>query len=109
MADARWLDLEGAAAYLSLRPDTFARKVRAGIIPAPSVRLGERTPRWDRGVLDATMDGGTGSTNAREAVNALAGQIAAEGRENGPPHARGRHRQGLPLRAPRGKSAGARA
>jgi hypothetical protein len=79
MADpARWLDLTAAAAYLPLRPDIFARKVKAGIIPAPSVHLGERTPRWDQGVLDATMGGGTGSTNAREAVNALATQIAAE-------------------------------
>jgi hypothetical protein len=36
MSDARWLDLTAAAAYLSLRPDIFARKVKAGVIPAPS-------------------------------------------------------------------------
>lgn len=103
MADPRWLDLTAAAAYLSLRPDIFARKVKAGIIPAPSPHLGERTPRWDRSALDATMGGGTGSTNAREAVNALATQIAAEGRKDGASHARGRHRQGLQVRPPRAK------
>jgi hypothetical protein len=103
VTDARWLDLTAAAAYLSLRPDIFARKVKAGIIPEPSVHLGERTPRWDRGALDATMGGGTGSTNAREAVNALANEIAAEGRKDGSPHARRRHGQGLPLRTSRAK------
>jgi hypothetical protein len=107
MADPRWLDLTGAAAHLSLRPDVFARKVKAGIIPAPSTHLGERTPRWDRGALDAAMGGGSGSTNVREAVNALANQIAAEGRENGPPHAGRRHGQSLPLRGARAKGAGA--
>jgi hypothetical protein len=95
VTDPRWLDLTAAAAYLSLRPDVFARKVRAGIIPAASTHLGVRTPRWDRGVLDAAMGGGTGSTNAREAVNALANQIAAAGQKDGAPHARRRHRQGL--------------
>jgi hypothetical protein len=92
VVEARWLDLTAAAAYLSLRPDIFARKVREGLIPAPSIHLGERTPRWDRGVLDLAMGGGTGSTNAREAVNALANEIAAEGRKNGTPRAQGRHR-----------------
>jgi hypothetical protein len=93
--DPRWLDLIAASAYLSLRPDIFMRKVKTGIIPAPSLHLGDRTPRWDRGALDVLMGGGAGSTNAREAVNALATEIAAQGRKNSAPHARGRHRQGL--------------
>jgi hypothetical protein len=101
MSDPRWLDLTAASAYLSLRPDIFARKVREGIVPAPSLHLGERTPRWDRGMLDAAMGGGTGSTNAREAVNALAEEIAGEGRKNGSPRAQGRHGQGLHLRTSR--------
>lgn len=101
--EAQWLDLTAASAYLSLRPDIFARKVKAGIIPAPSLHLGERTPRWDRSTLDeAMMGGGTGSTNAREAVaaytrkavEALAEKIAAGGqprRSSRPaPHRRGR-------------------
>jgi hypothetical protein len=103
VTDPRWLDLTAAAAYLSLRPDIFARKVKAGIIPAPSTHLGGRTPRWDRGALDATMGGGTGSTSAREAVNALATQIAAEGRKDGSAHARGRHGQNLQIRSSRAK------
>lgn len=107
MAEPRWLDLAAAAAYLSLRPDIFARKVKAGAIPAPSVNLGERTPRWDRGALDATMSGGTGSTNAREAVNALATQIAAQGRKDGSAHTQRRNGQNLPVRASRTKGDGA--
>lgn len=106
MSDPRWLDLTAAAAYLSLRPDIFARKVKVGIIPEPSMHLGERTPRWDRGVLDATMGGGTGTTNTREAVHALANQIAEEGRKNGSPHARRRHGQGVSIRPVFAKSDG---
>jgi hypothetical protein len=77
VTEPRWLDLTAAAAYLSLRPDIFARKVRTGIIPAPSVHLGERTPRWDRGVLDATMGGGTGG-GIGEAVNGVVAEIQRE-------------------------------
>lgn len=91
MTDPRWLDLTAASAYLSLRPDIFARKVKAGIIPAPMVPLGGRTPRWDRDALDAMMmGGGTGSTNAREAVSAYVNQITR--RPDGPSRPQGRHR-----------------
>lgn len=92
MVESRWLDLTAASAYLSLRPDSFARKVKVGIIPEPSTQLGERTPRWDRGALDTTMSGGVGSTNARQAVNSLAAQIEAAGGKN-LPHPRGRDGQ----------------
>jgi predicted DNA-binding transcriptional regulator AlpA len=80
MVDSRWLDLTAAAAYLSLRPDVFMRKVKAGTIPAPSSHLGERTLRWDRGALDAAMEGKAVSADprdiARDDVNALAAKIA---------------------------------
>jgi hypothetical protein len=79
--DARWLDVTAGAAFLSLRPDIFLRKVREGLIPAPSIILGKRSPRWDRDRLDAIMmGGGTGSTNAREAVRAAAVEIERGGR-----------------------------
>jgi hypothetical protein len=92
MNEPRWLDADAAAAYISVRVDALPRLVKAGRIPAPDHTLGVRSPRWDRLALDAAFDGGTGSTNAREAVNALATQIAAEGRKDRPPYARGRHR-----------------
>ena len=55
MTDPRWLDLAAASAYLSLQPHSFMRKVRAGVIPAPTRHLGDHTPRWDRDALDASM------------------------------------------------------
>jgi len=56
-----------------------------------------------------SMGGGTGSINAREAVNALATEIAAKGRQDGAPHPRGRYRQGLHVRtAPKTDPARAR-
>lgn len=95
---SRWLDIESAASYLSLRPDTFQRKVKARQLPAPSKHLGERSPRWDRAALDAMMEGNAGSSSHRDTFNAIAAKIATEGRKNSPSHARGRHGQNLPLR-----------
>jgi len=78
MIDARWLDADAAADYLSLRLDAFYRAVRAGRIPPPSRHLGERTPRWDRGALDAVMiSAGTASTDTQTAVDALVEKINA--------------------------------
>lgn len=95
---ARWLDLDAAAAYLSIRADLFLHRVKSGALPPPSRHLGQRTPRWDREGLDAAMGGRAGKISLREAVHEFANQIAAEGRPNRSSHAQGRHRQGLSLR-----------
>lgn len=79
MSDARWLDPEAAAKYLCLRLDAFSRKVRAGVIPAATYSLGERTPRWWSADLDAVMRPDTASTNPRMAVQALVEKIQAQG------------------------------
>lgn len=82
MSEARWLDADAAADHLSLRIDAFYRAVRAGRLPKPSHHLGTRTPRWDRSGLDTVMCGGTASTDARTAFDALAEEIKAEGRKS---------------------------
>lgn len=90
--EARWLDPEAAARYLSVRPDALPRLVKDGRIPAPSHALGARSPRWDRLALDAAFDGGTASTNISNAVNAIAQEIATQGRSRRPPRPEGRNR-----------------
>jgi len=82
MSNPRWLDLAAASAHLSLLPRSFEQKVKAGIIPGPTMHFGDAAPRWDRDALHASMCGGTGSTNARVAVDALAAEIEAEGQED---------------------------
>lgn len=76
--NARWLGTEEAAAYLQISVEGFRRKVRAGIIPAPSQALGAALPRWDRNKLDAIMGGGVTSTNPEEAANAIAQELASK-------------------------------
>lgn len=79
VSDPRWMDADAASRHLCLRLDAFNRKVRTGMIPAPSYSLGERTPRWWSLDLDAVMRSDTASTNPRTAVQALVEKIAAEG------------------------------
>ena len=87
MTDApRWLDAQAAARHLCLREDAFTRKVRAGVIPAGSYALGERTPRWLSSDLDTLMRPDVGSTSPRMAVQALVEKIQARPRRQA--HAR---------------------
>jgi hypothetical protein len=53
VTDSRWLDREATARYISARVDHLPRLIRAGKLPAPSLHLGARSPRWDRESLDA--------------------------------------------------------
>ena len=76
-APPRWLDPSGAAAYLSVRADRLRALVQAGRLPPPSYALGPRQPRWDRLALDARFHGGPASTDADQAVAAVADSIAA--------------------------------
>lgn len=76
MAEPRWLDRDGLADYLRLRPDAIHRYQKAGRLPKPSYHLGPRQPRWDVRLVDAAMEGGVASTDPRTAIQALAEQIA---------------------------------
>ena len=76
----RWLDPDAAARYLSVRVDFLGRLVRQKRIPAPSYRLGARSPRWDRLALDAMFDGGAASTDTALACQGLADAIKADGK-----------------------------
>lgn len=73
--DPRWLDAEAAADYISVRPDTLPRLVKAGRLPPPAYPLGPRQPRWDRLALDSMFAGGTASTNADQVMAAVAEEI----------------------------------
>lgn len=95
MPDARWLDAEAAAEYISVRVDALPRLVKQGRIPAPDHRLGTRSPRWDRLALDAAFDGGTASVNIDKAVASLVEKMGSEGRARRPVHARGWNNQGV--------------
>lgn len=88
MGESRWLDAEGAAHYLSLRPDAFLRRVSRGIFPKPVYSAGDRTPRWWQGDLDAVMRPDTASTDPRLAVEAIAQKEAAKGRARRQTHTR---------------------
>lgn len=88
MIEPRWLTADEAAGYLRISTEGFRRKVRAGVIPAPSRALGQAEPRWDRLALDATMAGGVASLDPEEAAEALAQAIQAKGRQGRPQAAR---------------------
>jgi predicted DNA-binding transcriptional regulator AlpA len=51
----RLIGREGAAAYLSVSPNTFDEMVRDGRMPRP-ILLGERRRAWDVRALDAAID-----------------------------------------------------
>lgn len=78
--EARWLDIDATARYLSVRADALPRLVKQGRIPEPNYLLGPRMPRWDRDALDAAFDAGAESTNTRSAVHALAQKLATQSR-----------------------------
>jgi hypothetical protein len=70
MTDARWLDSEATAKYISVRVAALPRLVRQRRIPKPTHDLGPKSPRWDRLPLDATFEGGSDSTNIEQLVRA---------------------------------------
>lgn len=87
MAEPRWLDAEGAARFVGLRVDAFLRRV-GSVFPRPSYALGERTPRWWQGDLDAVMRPDVASLDPRLAAQAIAEKEAQKGRARRPAHAR---------------------
>lgn len=80
MADPRWLDRAGVAAYLSVRVDALPRLARRGKLPAPSYHLGARSPRWDRLALDSTLAGTAASADPDAVGAAVVQDILAAGR-----------------------------
>ena len=62
----RWLDPEDTARYISAQRREVTRLVREGKLPAPSLHLGPRQPRWDRTKIDALFD--PGQAQSSEAV-----------------------------------------
>lgn len=73
----RWLDRDGLAQHISVRPYAIPRLLREGKLPSPSYHLGPRQPRWDRDRVDAAFAGGLASTDPTEAIHAAAQEIAA--------------------------------
>lgn len=74
-----WLNASTAAQYLCMSTEGIRRKVRAGVLPAPSRALGLGSPRWDRLALNTAMDGGSATQAYRKGAalveKILAGQI----------------------------------
>ena len=65
-ADKRILNAEEAAAYVDAASlEAFKREVAAGRWPKPHPKThGRRSPGWDRHLLDALLDEGSGLSNA---------------------------------------------
>lgn len=58
-------------------PDKFSGEIGLrGPYSETRYSLGPRSPRWDREALDSAFNGGTASTNARSAVEALTQKIS---------------------------------
>lgn len=68
MTDSRWLDRDAVARHVSVRVDHIPRLVRAGKLPAPSLHLGARSPRWDRDSIDALFGAKVTTLNPDDVV-----------------------------------------
>ena len=77
--NVRWLDVDAASRYVSMRADIFLRAVASGKLPKPYHAAGSRSPRWDRDAIDACFIGTDKRETVREAVNGVVAQIKAEG------------------------------
>jgi len=79
-SEVRWLDAAGAATYLSLRQETFNKRVRHGLIPEGSRALGNRSARWSTEQLEALMKGEQRPAgSAIEGIRAYVEQLAEKG------------------------------
>ena len=75
----RWLTPRETADKLGVYPHDLRRLVRQGM-PAPSLRMGPRQPRYDEAALDAWMRGEDATaevTDDRSDIAALAARLAA--------------------------------
>lgn len=77
MTEGRWLDRRALATYICVRVDQVARLRRAGKLPAPSMVLGARSPRWWSGDIDAMFGASPAADRQRQAADAVAGLVQA--------------------------------
>lgn len=88
--DRRWLDRDQVAGKISVHVHELPRLLKAGKLPAPSLHLGPRSPRWDSLAIDALfgakMEANETSLGEQAVNDILAGRYA--GRQKA---ARGRH------------------
>ena len=66
----RWLSAQEAARRLGIHPNRLTRLVRDGVIPAPSYKLGVRSPRYDLAALDSAMAEAEASRDPDHAIEA---------------------------------------
>ena len=92
MAEPRFMQAKTAAAFLDTTPQTLARWVEDGVIPAPVVIGGSK--RYDRNaMLQALVKRATGRPrDADEATAEIVAEIEDQAR---PPRPRGRNGEGL--------------
>jgi hypothetical protein len=86
---ARWLDRDALAAHISVRVDELPRLSRSGKLPAPSLHLGPRSPRWWSADVDAAFRPGVGSGSPDLVIEDAIAQIG-KGRPRRSQEARGR-------------------
>lgn len=96
---ARWLDVDAACKYVSMRESIFLRAVEAGKLPKPTYALGARTPRWDRHEIDARIEGQKHTQTVREAVDGVVAEIKAKGATRRAAQEARRNNQRIPLRS----------
>lgn len=66
-----WLDREALAERLCVRVDEIPRLQRRGVLPAPSYKLGPRSPRWWAADVDEAMGRGVASTGRTSLAEAI--------------------------------------
>jgi len=89
----RWLSPEQCAARIGAKEHQLPRMVRAGKLPAPSLHLGPRTPRYDILALDALMSGAQSVRSADQATQETVSAIIERARRK--TAAGGRNRAGI--------------
>lgn len=73
----RWADRDTLARYISVRVDRLPKMVRDGLLPAPSLHLGPRSPRWDLRQVDAAFAPQAASAREPTLEEALHGAVEA--------------------------------
>jgi hypothetical protein len=74
-AEKHWLGLESTAEWYDVRPDALMRLVRQGKIPKPDYFLGPRKPRWNKELLDGSVNTRIKSADATIAAEATIAKI----------------------------------
>jgi len=94
-----WLDRRALAAHISVDVHQIRAMLRRGLLPAPSMHLGPRSPRWSVAAVDAALAGGNAAPAGIDAAVEAAAHAIAQGRQGRSPHASLRRGPGIPLSA----------